>query len=1040
MNLSIICIHRPVLTIVISLLLVVFGAVGFSFLGVREYPSVDPPVITVSTSYSGAEADVIESQITEVIEEEVSAIAGIETIQSTSRQGSSQIRIEFSLETDLESAANDVRDRVGRVASRLPDDANPPVVRKADADAEAVFGFVLRGPGRDPMELSYLADRVKEKLQTIDGISSVDLIGEKRYAMRLWLRAPELASFGLTPLDVRGALLRENVELPAGRIEGGSIELAIRTLSRLATPEEFGAIVVKRDGERLVRLRDVARVELAPANDRLIFRMGDEPMIGIYVSPIAGANQVAIVDEILARYPSISADLPADVRLQIAFDTTQYVRASIAEVKETVLVAFALVIVVILAFLRSWRSTLIPVVVIPISIVANFLILHLCGFSINVLTLLGVVLAIGLVVDDAIVVLENIYAKIEQGMTPLEAGVAGSREIFFAVVSTTLTLAAVFLPIVFMAGLTGRLFREFAVTVAGAVFISALVALTLTPMLGTRLLRGGGAGWLYRTTEPGFVALNRAYAWLLGLSLRRLWVAPVLLVAAVAASVVIFRGMPRELAPLEDRGRLQVRATAVEGASFDYMDRQMRVLTDLVLAEVPETAVAVTQAPAQGGQGAVNSGYVRVFLSDRAERSRSQMEIADRLQRSVNQLDGLRASIVQTPTIGERRGSGQGAQLVIQAADMDQLEATLPEFIEAARTRPEFSFVDTDLKFNRPELHVSIDRDRARVLGISAADVAQTIQIGMGGQRVGYFVRHGKQYEVIAQVQRDERRTIGDLRSLSVRSASGGMVPLENVVTVAETSGTPQRARYNRYAAATVTGTLAGGYTLGDGVTAMKVVADDVLGDEFTTSFAGASLEFVRSANSLGYAFLLALLLIYLILAAQFESFRGPLVIMLTVPLSLAGALLALWACGQSLNIFSQIGLIVLVGLVTKNGILIVEYANQRSASGIDWTEAVRGAAAARFRPILMTSLSTMLGALPIALALGAGSESRQSLGIALIGGMFFGTLLTLFVIPAMLLTLGARGRVGASEAAQAALTPPSSGAPALAVPVAEGS
>jgi multidrug efflux pump len=1015
MSLASLSIRRPVFAGVLSVVIMLMGGLAAMRLGVREYPAVDPPVVTIITTYSGASAEVVESQITEPIEAAVNAVAGISSLISISREGSSQIRIEFDLDVNLEAAANDVRDQLGRAARSLPADANPPIVNKSDADSSPFFGVVVSSQTRGLLELSAYADTLRERLQTVPGVSNIDLVGEKRYAMRLWMDPARLAAYRLTPLEVRQAFARENVELPSGRVEGESVELTVRTLSRLSTVEEFNRVVLKRDGDQIVRFGDVGYAELAPQNLRTSLKVGTQPMVGVYVRPQPGANQIDISDALKRRLAIIERDKPADIELQIAYDNTNYVRKAIHEVEETLFIAFGLVVVVIFLFLRDWRSTLIPVLSIPVSIIGAFAIMAVAGFSINVLTLLGLVLAIGLVVDDSIVVLENIFAKIEQGMPPLQAGIEGTQEIFVAVLSTTIALCAVFMPVVFLDGLTGKLFREFGVVIAGAVMISAFVSLTLTPMLSVRLLRPHtGASGFYARTEPFFAGLTRVYERSAGWFLRRPWLAPAVLVLSCVGIVISHRALPRELTPLEDRGRIWVRSTTPEGASFDYTVNYLDDLTAAVREHLgDEMRVTMTQAPAggPGGTGPVNAGFVRVFLKDRDERKLSQQEMAAQLQRVIRPFTGARTVVTQEPSIGERRAAGFSAQLVIQASNLGHLEEVLDRFLEDARKNPVFSFVDTDLKFNRPEIRVTIDRDKAQNLGVSAADIASTLQAALSGQRFGYFILDGKQYEVIGQLVQEERSKTSDLGAINVKAANGEVVPLDNLVTLEETSGPPQLFRYNRYAAATVSGTLAPGYTLGQGIDALRESAQRVLDERFVTELTGDSRDFEESSSSLGFVFVLAVVLIYLVLAAQFESFRDPFTIMLTVPLALAGALATLWLFGQTLNLFSQIGLIMLIGLVTKNGILLVEFASQRRAAGLDPVAAMKEAATARFRPILMTSACTILGVLPIALALGAGAESRVSMGIGVIGGLIVGTVLTLYVIPAFYLLLAPRGK-----------------------------
>ena len=1012
MNFAEIGIRRPVLAIVMSLLITLTGIVSLLRLGVREYPAIDPPTISISTAYPGASAEVVQAQITEPIEEAVNSVAGIKTLTSISREGASQISAEFSIDTDLETAASDVRDQLARATRNLPPDTNPPILNKADADSNPIFGLALSSPRRSQLELSAYADSLRERLQTVPGIAFVDQPAEKRYAMRLWMDPEKMAAYGLSPLDVRTALDRENLELPSGRIEGESIELPVKTLTRLSTPEEFNALVIKRSGDSIVRFRDIGYAELGAQNERGALKMGPTPIAGLYFRQQPGANQIEIVDRLRERIAQIRHDVPADIKMDVAYDNTEYVRHSLLEVTETIFVAFVLVVIVVFAFLREWRTTIIPVLAIPVSIVGAFAVMAIAGFSINTLTLLGLVLAIGLVVDDAIVVLENIYAKIEKGTEPFTAAAEGTREIFLAVISTTLTLAVVFTPLLFMGGLSGRLFREFGVTIAGAVLISAFVALTLTPMLSARLLRRHEKrSWLFLRTEPFFTALERGYASTLARFLKWRWIAPAVLAGAAATIVVLLSTLPRELTPLEDRGRVWVRATGVEGASYEYMQGFMDDLAQATASRVPEAHLMMTQVPGAGGangiQGPVNSGFVRVFLVDRNQRKRSQEEIAESLRVLQRKFTGARVNITQEASIGEKRSTATGVQIVLQAPDIEALRTALPRFIDEARKSPIFTFVDADLKFSKPDVRVAIDRNKSQTLGVNTADVAQTLQAALSGQRFGFFILGGKQYDVIGQLTRDFRSRPTDLGNIAVRSAGGGVVRMDNLVTLTESSAPPELYRYNLYTAATVSGTLAQGRTIGEGIVAFEHAAQVALDDRFFTSLTGAASDFVESAASLGWVFGLAVVLIYLVLAAQFESFLHPFVILLTVPLAMAGALLALWYFKQTLNIFSEIGLIMLVGLVTKNGILIIEFANQcRTAGASSAAEAVKQAAAARLRPILMTTLATILGILPIALALGAGAESRISMGIAVIGGLICGGALTLYVIPAMYVLL----------------------------------
>lgn len=1004
MSLSTVSIRRPVLTIVFSLVIVLLGVIGYTYLGVREYPAVETPIITVTTSYTGANADIVESQVTEPLEESLNGIAGIRSLTSVSRDGRSTITVEFELGVDLEAAANDVRDRVSRAISNIPVDADPPTVAKSEADANPILFLNIKSNSRNLLELSDIAERVfKERLQTIAGVSEVRIWGQKKYSMRLWLNPDKLRAYQLTPLDVRNALLAENVELPSGAVEGADLELTVRTSGRLRDTEEFENLILSARGDDIIRLRDVGEARLEAENLRTLLRRDGVPMVGTVIIPQPNSNYIDIADEFYERVDEIKRNLPEDIELQIGFDTTQYIRNSINEVKETIYVAFFLVVAIIFLFLRNWRTTIIPVLVIPISLIGSFFVMYLLGYSINVLTLLGIVLAIGLVVDDAIVVLENIYSKIEEGIPPMEAAIKGSGEIFFAVIATTITLVAVFLPIIFLQGITGKLFTEFGLVISAAVIISSFVALTLTPMLSARLLKkskGQGAWWLW--SENLFNRFNSAYERSLRSMMHNRRMAWLVLLVAVILAYVAGRQLPAELAPLEDRSDLRVFATAQEGATFEFMDTYMNELLEFVREKVPEAESIITvTSPGFGASSSTNSGFTRIILRKPSERDNSQMEVADRLTPIVNQLPQARAFVFQQQTFGARN-AGLPVQYVLQAPNFERLKEILPQFLAKAMQDPTFSFVDVNLKFNKPEINLQIDRTKARNLGVSVLDIAQTLQFGLSGQRFGYFILDGKQYQVIGQLARENRNDPTDLKSLYVRNQAGEMIQLDNLVNLTEETSPLQRFRFNRYVSATVSANLSPGNTIGQGLDAMDAIAAEVLPDDFRTAVDGPSKEFRESSSSLLFAFLLAIALIYLVLAAQFESFRDPLVIMLTVPLSLAGALVSLYFFGQTLNIFSQIGIIMLIGLVTKNGILIVEFANQRKEGGWKKNEAIIDAAVSRFRPILMTALSTILGILPIALALGEGSESRVPMGIAVVGGMLVGTLLTLYIIPAM--------------------------------------
>ncbi|MBI5869210.1 MAG: efflux RND transporter permease subunit [candidate division Zixibacteria bacterium] len=1005
MNISSISINRPVLAIVLSIFIVLFGLIGFAFLGVREYPSVDPPIITVSTSYTGANADVIESQITEPLEESINGIAGVRSLRSSSSDGRSSITVEFELGVDMETAANDVRDKVSRAVHDLPPDVDAPTVSKSDADASPIISLAVRSNKRSLLDLTALANDIfKERLQTIPGVSEIAVWGEKKYAMKLLIDPARLAAHGLTPLDVRNALNRENVELPSGRIEGYTTELSIRTFGRLSTPEDFNQLIIKESGGQVVKMRDVGDVVLAPETARSILRGdGGMPMVGVVIIPQSGSNHIAIADEFFKRVEQIKKDLPEDISLRIAMDTTANIRKAITEVMETLAIAFFLVLLVIFVFLRHWRTTIIPMLAIPISLIGAFFIMYLANFSINILTLLGIVLSTGIVVDDAIVVLENIYSKIERGVPPLKAGHAGSKEIYFAIISTTITLAAVFLPIIFLQGLTGRLFREFGVVVAGAVLISAFVSLTLTAMMSARFLhKSEHNSRLFEASERSFTRLIGGYERSLRAFVQRRWLAPVIMVVSLGIILGLGVLIPSELAPMEDKSRVVMSSTAPEGTSYEAMNKYMDQM--IAIADtLPEKDALMSMTAGGGGGGSVNSGFVRITLVPPAGRNRTQQEIADAMTGALRNYTFARTYVTQEQTIGGGgRGRGLPVQYVIQAPTFEKLKSVIPAFMEKAQADPVFQVVDLDLKFNKPELAISIDRDRARALGVTVRDIAETLQLFFSGSRYGYFVLNGKQYQVIAQANRANRDEPVDLGSVYVRNSRNELIQLDNVVTMSYRSSPPQLYRYNRYVAATISASPAKGYTLGHAIDEMDKIARSVLDDSFSTALAGTSKEYTESSNTLLFAFLLALTLVYLILSAQFESFRDPLTIMFTVPLALAGAIISLWMFGQTFNIFSQIGIIALVGIVTKNGILIVEFANQRREQGLAIKDAVIDAALQRFRPILMTSLATVFGALPIALALGASAKSRMPMGIVIIGGLIFSLGLTLYVIPAL--------------------------------------
>lgn len=996
MNISELSIRRPVLATVLTLIILLFGFIGYSSLGVREYPSVDNPIISVSCSYPGANADVIENQITEPLEQNINGIPGIRSLSSVSSQGSSRITVEFELSVDLETAANDVRDKVSRAQRYLPRDCDPPTVSKADADATPILMVAIGSDKRGLLEISEIADlTVKEQLQTIPDVSSVEIWGEKKYSMRLWLDPIKMSGYGVTPMDVKNAVDRENVELPSGSIEGDNMELSIRTLGLMHTAEEFNSLIIKEDNNRIVRFSDIGRAELEARDLKSYMKMNGVPTIGVVVIPQPGANHIDIANEVYNRMEMMKKDLPEDVSYQYSFDNTKFIRASINEVKQTVYEAFVLVIIIIFLFLRDWRVTLIPCVVIPVSLIGAFFVMYLAGFSINVLSMLAIVLAVGLVVDDAIVMTENIYIRIERGMEPMEAGIEGSKEIFFAVISTTITLVAVFFPIVFMEGTTGRLFREFSIVVSGCVIISSFAALTFTPMLATKLLvKQEQKNWFYRKTEPFFEGMNKGYATLLDKFLnKRIWTWGITIVTLILI-LLLWNTIPSEMAPLEDRSRITVNTKGPEGVTYEYMrdyTEDIYSLADSIMSDAESITARVWSG----------SGNIQITLKDLKERNYSQMEVAEKLSAAVQSKTKARAFVQQQSTFGGRRG-GMPIQYVIQATNIEKLQKVLPVFMAKVYENPTFQMADVNLKFSKPEARIAINREKANVMGVSTRDIAQTLQYGLSGQRMGYFYMNGKQYEILGEINRQQRNGPIDLKSIYIRSNNGEMIQMDNLVELQEGIAPPQLYRYNRFVAATVSAGLADGKTIGEGLDEMDKIASEVLDDTFRTALSGESKEYRESSSSLMFAFVLALVLIYLILAAQFESFKDPLIIMLTVPLAVGGALIFMQFTGQTMNIYSQIGIIMLIGLVAKNGILIVEFANQKQENGIDKGTAIREAAIQRLRPILMTSVSTILGLLPLAFASGEGANGRIAMGVSVVGGMLISTLLTMFIVPAV--------------------------------------
>ena len=1006
MNLPSLSIKKPVLAGVFSALIVILGLVGWRYLGIREFPLTEPPVISVITFYPGASPDVIASKITKPLEESIAEANGIRTVSSESREQVSVISVEFNRDVDLEDALNDVRDKVAKSKNQLPADVDPPIVEKASSPDNLVAFLEVESDSRDIKEVSHLASTViKDRMQSIPGINRVAIVGEHKYAMRLRFDPVKLAAYKLTPEDISVALSRENIDLPSGRIEGNNTELSVRTLGRLTSPEEFNSMIIKKVDDAVIRLKDVGFAELGEMNERnaIINETGGANNIGVGVAIQIqrGANAIQVVDEFYTRLEQLKKEISSDFRLIVGFDFTKPVRESIKEVEETLFIAFGLVVVIIFLFLRDWRSTIIPVIAIPVSILSAFFIMYLAGFSINVLTLLGLVLAIGLVVDDAIVVLENIYRKVEEGMTPIQAAFSGSKEIYFAVISTTITLAAVFLPIVFMGGISGQLFKEFAIVVSGSVLVSAFVALTLSPMLSAYMLKKKDKpNWLYRSTEPFFVRLNNGYAFLLKSFMRQRWLAWVFLV--VAASVIYYVGkqLPSELAPVEDRSNMNLIAIAPEGVSFDYMKKNMMEVgkyvndsTEGLYQTYSMVSISFIPAPAPN-----NIAIQAIYLKDPKDRKSTIQDLYNQYGAASGKFRNILLFPYLPPTIGTRYGGGMPVQYVLQASSLDSISGALMKFLAAARQSKKLMFVDSDLKINKPELTINIDRQKAALMGVSIQEVARALQLSFSGQRYGYFLRNDRQYEVIGQVERANRNDISDLKSIYVRSANGQMISLDNLITLNEGISPAAIYRYDQYTSATVSAALAPGVSLAEGIDEMEKIKKEVLGENFKSTLAGQSRDFKESQGNMTFTLILALLLIFMILAAQFESLRDPLIIMLTVPMAVTGAILSLYWFNQSLNVFSQIGIITLVGLITKNGILIVEFANDLKKKGFSKFEAAIHAAEQRFRPILMTSLAMIFGALPIAFT----DNSRQSLGIVISGGLIFAGILTLFIIPAV--------------------------------------
>lgn len=1016
MNISELSLRRPVLAVVMNIIIVVFGLIGFKFLGVRDYPAIDPPNISVRTSYPGANADIIETQITEPLEKAINGIAGIKNITSSSSNGTSNINVEFELGENLESAANDVRDKVSQALRSLPSDLDaPPVVSKADASSDPILSMTVQSNTRNQLQMTEYANNVLvEKLQTIPGVSGIQIWGEKRYAMRIWMDPAKLVAKNITANDVQTALVRENVELPSGKISGSATELTVRTFGRLNTEEEFNNLIVKNVGGTDIRVVDIGEAVLGPENEESILKGDGIPMIALAIIPQPGSNYVSISDEFYKRLEQIKKDVPEDVKIDIALDQTKFIKKSILEVEETLFIAFLLVVMIIYAFFRDWIIAIRPLIDIPVSLIGAFFIMYIMGFTINVLSLLAIVLATGLVVDDGIVVTENIYKKMEKGMNKWQAALEGSKEIYFAVIATSITLAVVFLPIIFIQGFVGRLFREFGIVVAGAVLISAFVSLTLTPVLNVKLSKKNihKHSWFYNKTEPFFRWMENSFQAALTRFMKVKWMAFVLIIVCAGIILILGSRLQSELAPMEDRSQFRLQLSAPEGTSFDAMDTYVNRLTNLMLDSVPERDVVLSvTSPGFTGSGNANTGFVRVTLSEPSERERSQKEIVGMVNKNLPKYNEGRAFAIEEQTISVNRRGGQPVAFVIQHNNFDKLTAILPKILEEAKQSKVLLNADVDLKFNKPELKVEIDRLKASQLGISVNDISQTLQLAYSNRRLGYFTKDGKQYQVLGQVARNDRDDPNDLKSLFVRNSRNELISLDNLVTTSESNTPPTIYHYNRYKSATISAGLQPGKTIGDGIAEMEKITDKLLDETFATSLSGSSRDFKESSGNTAFAFLLALALIFLILAAQFESFVDPVIIIITVIFGVAGAVLSLWLFGQTLNIFSQIGIIMLIGLVTKNGILIVEFANQSQEKGMKKAEAAIYSATQRLRPILMTSLAMSLGALPLALSLGASSTSRIPLGIVIVGGIMFSLVLTLFVIPAMYALLSTKKR-----------------------------
>ncbi|MGI6246365.1 MAG: efflux RND transporter permease subunit [Pseudochelatococcus sp.] len=1006
MGFSELCIRRPVFATVLSLILILIGIVSYGRLTVREYPNIDEPVVSVTVRYPGASASIIESQVTQVLEGSIAGIAGIDVLESVSRSESSRITVRFGLSVDSDVAASDVRDRVSRVRGRLPDEVDEPVIAKVEADAQPVVFIAFMSERMNALELTDYIDRyVVNRFKNLTGVADVTIFGERRYAMRVWVDRERLAAYNLTVQDVEGALRAQNVELPSGRIESSGREFTVLSRTGLATVQEFENVVVKLAGNHQVRLRDVARVELGAADMRRDGRFNGQTSVTVGIVKQAVANPLDVSAALRRVMPDINASLPDGVTAQIANDNAVFIDRSIKAVYHTIVEAIALVVLVILIFLRSLRASLIPIVTIPISLVTTFALMLMLGFSVNTLTLLAMVLAIGLVVDDAIVVLENIHRHVEEGMKPVDAAIRGVREIGFAVIAMTLTLAAVYAPVAFAEGRTGRLFLEFALTLAGAVIVSGFVALTLTPMMCAKLLRHNPSpGRLFLLLERAFSGLEAGYRRLLSgaMRVRFLVVAVALVVAGLSGYYITL--LRSELAPVEDRGVVMIRGSGPEGATLAYMSRYVDII-ERDLREIPEmdSVLVILGFPEITDFMAIGR------LKDWDARGVKQQQLAADMRQRLQRIPGIEAYANNPASLGQR-GSSRPVEFVVQTSGTyEELQEHVDAMLARAREWPGFVNPESDLKLNKPEFRVTLDRAKVADLGLDVSVVGRTLETLLGGRQVTRFEVDGEQYDVYVQMAAEDRASPSTLSTIFLRAPSGEMVQLSNIVQVSESVAPKDLRRFNQLRSATISSNLAPGYALGDGLAFLDRAAADVLPDGVQTDVGGQSREFRASSQSLAMVFVLALGFIYLVLAAQFESFRDPLIILLSVPLSMTGALAALHYGGGTMNVYSQIGLVTLVGLITKHGILIVEFANQQQEAGRDRLAAVVEAATLRLRPILMTTGAMVLGAVPLALATGAGAESRQQIGLVIVGGMMLGTLLTLFVVPVVYTLIGRR-------------------------------